>query len=591
MKKIIAIALMFAANVAFGQTFPVQNLSVAGSATFNGAVNTPALTSNSLLVSGSPTTVVSPGTVGQILTSAGAGNPPSFQTFPGTPSVTTVSNLRSTLSASYQLENVLGYYSAGDGGGGLYQYNSSDTTSGAYYTGSISGSVLTVSAVTNGTLAVNQQINGTGITVGACNISSLGTGTGGTGTYNLNCSPGTIASETMTADLGGGIIVAKDGARWDLVQATPVNARQFGAAADGTTDDYYTITNELAYTPAVALLTQGAYRVSKGLAVANTKSLQGQDFGSFYLGTTSDSMPVIIGDLSVPTIVSVDEGAYTTSVALKNVMVTRASGAIPGGSVGIQIQGANTVTAQDVLSYRSDIDILLGGGATTSLGIHCNRCYTGAATTYHVKIQNAVEVTCSECRLGRNTGSDVNSSAYVDITGYVDTVRFLASQFNQSGGAANYVIAFTSFTGDTNGIISFEQCHGEQFNGGVSVDGSSITVNRLRFVGNTFDSVSAGIFYNGAASKLSNMELLGNEFNNMSFTLDQQSNSVITGNIFGVVSGTFLVNAGTQVITGNSFTGAVTLQGSTSRTIFLGNGVAGGLSNTMTGTYIINNNI
>ncbi len=66
----------------------------------------------------------------------------------------------------------------------------------ASFTASIALTVMTVTAVSSGTIAVGQVINGSGVT--RCTIISLGTGTGGTGTYNISTSQ-TIASEAMTS--------------------------------------------------------------------------------------------------------------------------------------------------------------------------------------------------------------------------------------------------------------------------------------------------------------------------------------------------------------------------------------------------------
>lgn len=71
--------------------------------------------------------------------------------------------------------------------------------SGATVTGSISGTTLTVSAVTSGKLEVGQGISGTGVTAGTT-ITGLGTGTGGTGTYTISASQ-TVASTTITSTL------------------------------------------------------------------------------------------------------------------------------------------------------------------------------------------------------------------------------------------------------------------------------------------------------------------------------------------------------------------------------------------------------
>lgn len=74
--------------------------------------------------------------------------------------------------------------------------------SGAVVTGTIATTVLTVSAVASGTLAVGQIINGVGIPAGTV-INSFGTGSGGTGTYNLSASATVSVGETMTA---GGLV-------------------------------------------------------------------------------------------------------------------------------------------------------------------------------------------------------------------------------------------------------------------------------------------------------------------------------------------------------------------------------------------------
>ncbi|MBS0636376.1 MAG: alkaline phosphatase D family protein [Verrucomicrobia bacterium] len=66
----------------------------------------------------------------------------------------------------------------------------------ASFTGSISGSTLTVTAA-SGTLAINQILSGAGVTPGTA-ITAFGTGTGGTGTYTITPSQ-TVASTSMSA--------------------------------------------------------------------------------------------------------------------------------------------------------------------------------------------------------------------------------------------------------------------------------------------------------------------------------------------------------------------------------------------------------
>jgi hypothetical protein len=64
-------------------------------------------------------------------------------------------------------------------------------------TGSISGTTLTVTFSPSQALGPGQTISGSGVT-GGTQITALGTGTGGTGTYTVNASQ-TVASEAMTA--------------------------------------------------------------------------------------------------------------------------------------------------------------------------------------------------------------------------------------------------------------------------------------------------------------------------------------------------------------------------------------------------------
>jgi hypothetical protein len=93
---------------------------------------------------------------------------------------------------------------SGDGTG-LWRNTSDNNTSdpdasAASFTGSISGTTLTVTAVASGAVTVGQVLSGTGITSGTL-ITALGTGTGGTGTYTVQTSQ-TASSTTITASGG-----------------------------------------------------------------------------------------------------------------------------------------------------------------------------------------------------------------------------------------------------------------------------------------------------------------------------------------------------------------------------------------------------
>ncbi|NMV36769.1 hypothetical protein [Ralstonia insidiosa] len=110
-------------------------------------------------------------------------------------------------------------------------------------TASTAGSLLTASAVTNGALALNQSVNGSGVT--PCYIAALGTGAGGPGTYTVTGSQ-TVASQALTADNGTTAFVGFDGARWKRTDKVNLSVFSAGAYGDKSTDDTAPIANAFA---------------------------------------------------------------------------------------------------------------------------------------------------------------------------------------------------------------------------------------------------------------------------------------------------------------------------------------------------------
>jgi hypothetical protein len=115
-------------------------------------------------------------------------------------------------------ESVITALGSGSGGTGTYTLGLSQTIAssqmytsspGAVITASMSGTTMTVTAVSSGTLYVGQTIQGAGITTQTI-ITALGSGSGGTGTYTINNSQ-TVASETMYA-LNWTVLPSSDGA-------------------------------------------------------------------------------------------------------------------------------------------------------------------------------------------------------------------------------------------------------------------------------------------------------------------------------------------------------------------------------------------
>jgi hypothetical protein len=92
---------------------------------------------------------------------------------------------------------------------GAYRYSwRISSPANAVFTGSVSGTVLTVTGVSTGTITAGQSLLGVGVTRETV-ITSLGTGTGGAGTYNINLSqtltPRALNSATVGAQVTGSI--------------------------------------------------------------------------------------------------------------------------------------------------------------------------------------------------------------------------------------------------------------------------------------------------------------------------------------------------------------------------------------------------
>lgn len=112
---------------------------------------------------------------------------------------------------------------------GAYRYTwRIGSPASSVFTGSVSGTTLTVSSVTSGTIRVGQAVYGIGMANGTV-ITALGTGTGGTGTYTVNVSQ-TVASQQITGTAVGAIVTATIGQTLSGVAITGT-AGQFSCTA------------------------------------------------------------------------------------------------------------------------------------------------------------------------------------------------------------------------------------------------------------------------------------------------------------------------------------------------------------------------
>jgi hypothetical protein len=90
---------------------------------------------------------------------------------------------------------------------GAYRYTwRISNPANAVFTGSISGTTLTVASKSSGTLAVGQSVYGVGVTLETV-ITALGSGSGGVGTYTVNVSQ-TVSTRALNSATVGAVFTA-----------------------------------------------------------------------------------------------------------------------------------------------------------------------------------------------------------------------------------------------------------------------------------------------------------------------------------------------------------------------------------------------
>jgi hypothetical protein len=193
------------------------------------------------------------------------------------------------------------------------------STEDAVVTGSIAAAVLTVTAVTSGTLAVGQFITGTNVLPGT-RITALGTGTGGTGTYTVSQAQ-TVASTTIT----GGAPAFRVGTEKGADGGT---ARDMELQTDGTTR-----------------LTFGA---AGGLTVADAQDLA--------IGSTTGTK---IGTATTQKLGFYNATPVVQPTAVADITTTATAGSLPTPDGSVTIADATTPTVTELLEYCVELEAKL----------------------------------------------------------------------------------------------------------------------------------------------------------------------------------------------------------------------------------------
>ncbi|KQT59985.1 hypothetical protein ASG52_19865 [Methylobacterium sp. Leaf456] len=268
-------------------------------------------------------------------------------------------------------------------GGSCERFNTGAIEDSAF-TGSISGSTLTVTSVASGKIQRGQNVTGSGVV--ASTIKAGGTGTGGVGTYTLDKEQADVASTAMTGTLtgNGGALYASNGDE----NGSNAYISNYTVRGSGTAGEKACFADNVG---ATNIRIQGLqcsgtsgtspYRIFGGTTVANIGTMSARGL-TVYDGnpfTTSpkyaagiatenggDRLVIGINDSRVGTQITADQGSYMLMQPgfLPFQLYTRAAGAATASSV------LNFTLTGGI--YASDNITASRFTAGSSAGVSCN---------------------------------------------------------------------------------------------------------------------------------------------------------------------------------------------------------------------------
>jgi microcystin-dependent protein len=263
----------------------------------------------------------------------------------------------------------------------------------ASFTGGISGTTLTVSAVASGQLFVGQSISGTGITSGTT-ITAFGTGTGGVGTYTVSVVPSTNPTGSITITGAAGTTA--------LTPASTDNTVKIATTAFVQTAllNGLTLTGTIQMWPTNSAPT--GYLLCTGSAVNRTTysalfAVIGSTFGSGD-GSTTFNLPNYVNRMPF--------GANAATIA-------SVTGTINNGST----LAGTTLTVTSVSSGTLAVgQVISGTGVTTNTRITALGTGTGGAGTYTVNISQLVASTTISANPWVSNGSTGGAADAVTVS-------------------------------------------------------------------------------------------------------------------------------------------------------------------------------
>jgi hypothetical protein len=243
--------------------------------------------------------------------------------------------------------------------------------SNALFTGSVSGTTLTVTAVNQGTIAINQALFGLGVTNETV-ITALGSGSGGVGTYTINQTQ-TVASTLMNSAAVASVLTASMSGTTMTVTASSGTLYP-GQTIQGSTVSANTIITALGNS---SVLSQTIAAGGSGYAVNDTVTVLGGVYG-----TTPATYTVSTVSAGVVTgLTLTNAGSYTSQPtndastssngAGTGLKLTLTFGTGSGGTGTYPISASQTVTSRTMYALNfttfPSTDGAFSGGNTVDI--------------------------------------------------------------------------------------------------------------------------------------------------------------------------------------------------------------------------------
>ena len=240
-------------------------------------------------------------------------------------------------------------------GANRYTWRISNPAS-AEFIGSISGTLLTVTLIKDGTITAGQQLLGLGVSAGTI-ITALGTGTGGVGTYTLNQS-NTLASQNFNSAAVGAIVTGSISGTVLTVTAVTSGTLYPGQTLQGTGITPGTIITALGGT---AVIGQTITTAGTGYAVGDTITVT----GGIYSQQTTYTVASIGGGGAVTGLTIVSNGVYTvppgtpasttTSGNGTGLTLTLTFGTGTGGAGSYVVSASQTVASTTIYALNFSV--------------------------------------------------------------------------------------------------------------------------------------------------------------------------------------------------------------------------------------------